>query len=278
MLELESLTGALGAVVRGADLAAPLPRAVLTALERALAEHLVLVFRDQHLTDVQHRDAAAQFGPLTPFEFAPPVGDATPEMHALAFDDGAAAKGSRVDEWHTDGSFMARPPMGTMLRAVVLPTTGGDTCFADMRAAFDALSPAMRSLLDGMQAEHDFTKIGYTTFDDRPDRAAHLAALREQYPVRRHPVVRTHPTSGRKLLYLNRNYTTRLVGLGERENEVLLPFLFDHVRDPFFQCRVRWQPGTVVLWDNRATQHYAVPDYRGRRVMHRVVIEGDEPY
>jgi taurine dioxygenase len=199
-------------------------------------------------------------------------------MHALAFDDGAAAKGSRVDEWHTDGSFLACPPLGTMLRAVELPAHGGDTCFADMRAAYDALSPALRSLLDGMEAEHDFAKISYTTFDELPDRAAHLAVLRARYPVVRHPVVRTHPTTGRKLLYLNRNYTTRLVGLTERENAVLLPFLFDHVCEPVFQCRVRWHAGTVVLWDNRATQHYAVPDYRGRRVMHRVVIEGDAPY
>ncbi len=278
MLELQPLTGLLGVVVRGLDLASPLRRAALDELERVLAEHLVLVFPDQHLSDVQHRDAAAQFGPLSPFVFAPAVGDETPEMHALAFDDGAEAKGSRVDEWHTDGSFLSRPPMGTMLRAVELPAHGGDTCFADMRAAYDALSPAMRSLLDGMEAEHDFAKISYTTFDDLPDRAAHLEALRARYPVVRHPVVRTHPTSGRKLLYLNGNYTTRLVGLTERENEVLLSFLFDHVREPLFQCRVRWQPGTVVLWDNRATQHYAVPDYRGRRVMHRVVIDGDEPY
>lgn len=277
MLEVQPLTGVLGAEISGVDLREPLTAADHTALVAALADHLVLVFRDQFLTDREHRDFAAQFGTLEPFVFAAGVDDAVPEMHALSFEDGSAARGSRVDEWHTDGSFMACPPMGTVLRAVELPAHGGDTCFADMRLAHDTLSPVLRTMLEGLEAEHDFAKINYTTFDHLPDREARLAELRVRYPVVRHPVVRTHPTSGRKLLYLSRNYTTRIVGLSERENEVLLPFLFDHVRDPLLQCRVRWRPGTVVFWDNRATQHHAVPDYRGRRTMHRVVLTGDVP-
>lgn len=143
-----------------------------------------------------------------------------------------------------------------------------------MFAAYDALSAPMRSMLDDLDAEHDFMKITYTTFDDADDPAGELRKLRDRYPVVHHPLVCTHPTTGRKLLFVNRNYVTRIVGLTERENELLLPFLFDHVRDPRFQCHFRWRPGSLAMWDNRATQHLGVPDYAGRRVMHRVVIEG----
>jgi taurine dioxygenase len=169
---------------------------------------------------------------------------------------------------------MSIPPMATVLRAVELPPFGGDTCWANMHAAYEALSPPLRSMLDELDAEHDFMKITYTTFDDADDPDAELRKLREQFPVVRHPLVCAHPTTGRKLLFCNRNYVTRIVGLNERENELLLPFLFDHVRDPRFQCRFRWRAGSLAMWDNRATQHLGVPDYPGRRVMHRVVIKG----
>jgi taurine dioxygenase len=276
-LTVEPVTGVIGAEVRGVDLRAPLSSGAVTTLKEALSGHLVLFFHDQQLTDEQHRDFAAQFGPLEPFPFAPPTEDGVvPVMHALSFDDGAAALGSRVDTWHSDGTFMAVPPAATVLRAVTLPPFGGDTCWANMIAAYEALSPPVRSMLEELDAEHDFMKVNFTTFDDLPDREGEMRRLRERYPTVRHPLVPVHPTSGRKLLFCNRNYVTRLVGLSERENEVLLPFLFDHVRDPRFQCRFRWRAGSVAMWDNRATQHLGVPDYPGRRVMHRVVIEGTE--
>ena len=273
-VRVEPLTGVIGAEVYGIDLRAPLSDGTRTALRDALAEHLVLFFHDQQLNDRQHRDFAAQFGPLEPFAFAPTADGDLPEMHALAFEDGAAALGSRVDSWHTDGTFMPMPPNATVLRAVELPPYGGDTCWANMYAAYDALSAPLRSMLDELDAEHDFMKITYTTFDDADDPEAELRRLRERYPVVRHPLVCAHPDTGRKLLYCNRNYVTRIVGMTEHENELLLPFLFDHVRDPRFQCRFRWRDGSVAIWDNRATQHLGVPDYPGRRVMHRVVLEG----
>jgi taurine dioxygenase len=277
-IEIDPLTGVIGAEIRGVDLRRPLSNDARDTIEGALLDHLVVFFRDQDLTDEQHRDFAAQFGALEPFVLAPPANADVPEMHMLTFGDGSAARGSMTDSWHTDGTFMECPPLGTVLRAVELPAYGGDTCWASMYSVYESLSPAMQAMLDGLTAVHDFMKITFTTFDDAPDPEAELRTVRQQYPVVRHPVVRTHPITKRRLLYVHRNYTTRIDGLTDAENEVLLPFLFDRVRDPAFQIRMRWTPGTVAFWDNRATQHYAVPDYPGKRRMHRVVIKGDRPF
>lgn len=276
-IEVSPTTGVIGAEVRGVDLRLPLDPSDRSVIDEALLDHLVLFFRDQDLDDEQHRDFAAQFGPLEPFVLAPPANPDVPEMHVLRFDHGSAARGSNVDSWHADGTYMDRPPLGTVLRAVELPPHGGDTCWANMYAAYEALSAPVKRALEGLSAVHDFAKISYTTFDDAADPAAELDRVRQRYPAVRHPVVRTHPVTGRKVLFVHRNYTVRIEELTARENEVLLPWLFDHVRDPAFQCRFRWSPGAVALWDNRATQHYGVPDYAGPRVMHRVVIAGDRP-
>ena len=273
-INVRRMTAAIGAEVSGVDLRHPLRDGEIAVVQQALLDHLVLFFRDQHLDDHQHRDFAAQFGQLEPFVLAPPVNPDVPEMHTLAFASGAAALGSRVDSWHTDGSFMPNPPIATILRAVELPEYGGDTCWASMYAAYDALSPRLQAMVEELKAEHDFMKVSYTTFDGYDDPAAELRKLRDRYPITRHALVNRHPTTGRKLLYINRNYATHIVGLSERENEVLLPFLFDHVRDPLFQCRFRWAPGSIAFWDNRCTQHYGVPDYPGRRAMNRVVLVG----
>ena len=276
-VEVIPVTGVIGAEIRGMDLSRPLSAEDRELVEASLLRHLVLFFRDQDLTDEDQRAFAQQFGPVEPYVLAPPANPEVPEVHTSGFDDGAAAKGSHTDSWHTDGSYMERPPLATVLRAVVLPPYGGDTCWANMYAAYDALSPVVQQMLDGLVAVHDFAKISFTTFDGSADPEGELRTVRRRYPPMRHPVVRTHPVSGRKLLYVHRNYTTRIEGLTERENEVLLPFLCDHVRDPLFQCRFLWTAGAVAFWDNRATQHYAVPDYDGTRLMHRVVVSGDQP-
>ena len=277
-IEVQPVSEVIGAEIRGVDLAEPLSPEDRKVIEEALLDHLVLFFRDQHLDDKQHRDFAAQFGPVEPFVLAPPANADVPEMHTLTFDSGGTARGSMTDSWHTDGIFMEEPPMGTVLRAVQLPAYGGDTLWANMYAVYEALSPAIQRALEGLVAENDYMKISYTTFDDYPDPEAELRKLRDRYPVARHPVVRTHPVTKRKVLYVTRNYTIAIDGLTPRESEVLLPYLFDIVRDPAYQCRFHWEPGSVAFWDNRATQHYAVPDYPGPRVMNRVVIAGDRPF
>ncbi len=258
------MTGSIGAEVSGVDLSdrAGLPH---SAIEAALIEHKVLVFRDQRIDDRAQRDFAARFGPLQQFPFGGPVDPAVPEVHAIAT-GGGGPKRANADIWHSDATFMATPPLGSVLRAVQLPARGGDTLFADTEVAYDALSAPLRAMLDELTATHDFAKS-----------TSHRRPLHDQYPPVTHPVVRVHPVTGRRALYVNRIFTTRLDDLSEREDEALLPLLCDHVQSPDFQCRVRWTPGTVVMWDNRCTQHYAVHDYREPRVMHRVVIDGDKP-
>ena len=273
MIDVEPLTGAIGAEVTGVDLAAAAADdEVMTALRRALLDHLVLFFRDQDLDPVSQLGFARWFGPLEIHAFATPLPD-HPEVVVLDQTDPAT---DGANSWHSDSSFMAAPAMGSILRAVQLPPVGGDTCWASMYAAYDALSVELREMLDPMTAVHDLTGPLVKAV-----RGGHsiggIDEMQRRWPPREHPVVRTHPETGRKLLYVNSNFTTRLVGLTERENAVLLPFLLDHVRSPDFQVRFTWRPGSVAFWDNRSCQHYAVPDYRDRRVMHRVTIAGDEP-
>jgi len=272
-LSVEPVTANVGAVVGGVDLRGPLSEAEKSAIERALFDHGVLFFRDQDITPDQHVAFAEQFGTISLPPMAP-KGAPRPEVMIL---DQTSPKGEGADNWHSDNTFMSEPPMGSILKAVRLPRVGGDTCFASAVAAYEALSDAMQRFVDGLRAVHDITRpmtraISAGIFD-----GARLATLQQQWPPVEHPVARTHPRTGRKALYVNGNSTTRLVGLGDRENDLLLPFLNDHIRSPEFQCRFRWQPNSIAFWDNRSVQHYAVPDYTERRVMHRVTLAGDVP-
>lgn len=258
------MSGTIGAEVFGVDLADRdgLPFA---AVEAALLEHKVLVFRDQVLDDVAQRDFAARFGPVQQFPFGAPVDPTVPEVHAIAT-GGPGPKVANADIWHSDATFMPAPPLGSVLRAVQLPPRGGDTLFADTEAAYAQLSSPVQRIVDELVATHDFTNS-----------SAHRRPLHDRFPPVQHPVVRVHPVTGRRGLFVNRTFTVRLEGLTVREDEVLLPLLIEQVHSPDVQCRVRWAPGTVVMWDNRCTQHYAVYDYDQPRRMHRVVIDGDVP-
>ena len=271
-LRIEPVTTVVGAQVAGADLSVPLPDAQRHAIEQALLEYGVLFFSGQDIGPDEHKAFARQFGEISAPPFTPKYGS-DPELVVL---DQVTPKGEGADQWHSDNTFMAEPPMGSILRAVVLPSVGGDTCFANMAAAYEALSPPMRGFVDGLSAVHDITRplekaiaAGHSNAD--------LAAVQAKWPPVTHPVVRTHPVTGKGVLFVNGNSTTRIAGLEERESELLLGFLIDHVRSPAFQCRFRWEPGAVAFWDNRTVQHYAVPDYTERRVMHRVTLAGDRP-
>jgi taurine dioxygenase len=268
-LELKPLTPAIGAEVSGVDLAEPLGDETIAEIRQALLDHLVIFLRSQDITDEQHLDFALRFGPLS----VPPLATKYQEQPTVTVLDQVSPKGEGADEWHSDNTFMPQPPMGSILRAVQLPAVGGDTCFSNMYAAYEALSPAMRSLVDGLRAVHDITKpmrkalaAGHTTLD--------LSEMQQRWPPIEHPVVVTHPETGRRGLFVNRNSTTHIVGLSERENDALLPFLLDHVRSPEFQCRFHWKVGSMAFWDNRCVQHYAVADYTERRIMHRVTVDG----
>ena len=272
-LEIRPLTPMIGAEVFGVDLSAPLADETIGDLRRALLDHLVIFFRDQPLTPATQLDFGRRFGTINVAPFGPKHPD-YPELTVL---DQTAPKGQGADSWHSDNTFMTEPPLGSILRAVELPETGGDTCFASMYAAYEALSDPLRELIGGLRAVHDLTKTLSQAISSGLS-GADLAQMQAQWPAREHPVVRTHPETGRKALFVNGNFTTRLAGLTPRESDALLPFLIDHVHDPAFQCRFRWEPGSVAFWDNRSVQHFGVPDYAQRRLMHRVTLDGDCPF
>jgi taurine dioxygenase len=272
-LKLQPVTPGVGAEVSGADLSTPLQVSEVDAIRAALHDYGVLFFRGQDIGPEEQVAFAEQFGVIS----LPPIVNKHAGDPKFLILDQLSPKGEGADAWHSDNTFMAEPPLGSILKAVQLPAVGGDTCFASMFAAYQALSEPLRRLADSLEAEHDITKP-LSRAIAKGLSSANLAELQEQWPPVRHPVVRTHPESGRKALYVNRNSTTKLLGVSEAENELLLPFLCDHVRSPEFQCRFRWDTHSIAFWDNRAVQHYAVPDYDERRVMHRVTLEGDRPY
>ena len=271
-IEIRPVTAVIGADVRGVDLSKPLDGVTRAAIEQGLLDYQVLFFRGQNITPEEQVAFALQFGTIGEQPFAPKYGD-NPDYIVL---DQITPVGEGADNWHSDNTFMAEPPSRAILKAVQLPAIGGDTCFASMYAAYEALSAPIRRLIDGMTAVHDLTKPLQKALD-AGHADADLAELQRRWPPVEHPVACTHPITGRTALFVNGNSTTHLVGLNDRENALLLPFLIEHVRSPLFQCRFSWDENSVAFWDNRATQHYAVPDYTERRIMHRVTLAGDRP-
>lgn len=263
----------IGAVVEGVSLAKPASEQLVAELDRALLEWKVLFFRDQNLTHEQHAAFAANWGDFEthPFYGAVTGTSAEPEVVRLAKDENI---GGYENTWHSDVTWRQKPSLGSVLRAVELPPLGGDTLWADMAAAYDHLTDELKERLDGLTAVHDwYTNFGRGMAEEQRD------ALRPDFPAVEHPVVRTHPQTGRKTLYVNRIFTQHIVGLDPDDSQALLEHLYLQANFPEYQVRWRWQPGDVAFWDNRSTQHYAVSDYfPQRRVMDRITIVGDRPY
>jgi taurine dioxygenase len=270
-ISVHPLTAVVGAEVEGIDLGAELDEATVEAIRQALRDHLVLFFRDQDITPAQQLRFSQYFGPV----MLPLIDTQSTEAPGVTVLDQIAPKGQYTDRWHTDHTFVPEPPLGSILRAVKVPEIGGDTCFASMYAAYEALSPRMQAFLDGLTAVHstEIVSRGIAGLD----RVYRRDAQGERPPVV-HPVVRIHPETGRKLLYVTGNFTTRIVELEETESAAVLGYLFEHTKSPEFQCRFRWRPNSVAFWDNRSAQHCAIPDYQERRVMYRTMIAGDRPF
>ena len=265
------LTANTGALVEGLSLKDATP-ADIAEVEAAVHEHLVLLFPGQDLEPADQMRVAEQFGTID----VAPFGPKHPDVAELTVLDQRSPKGEGADAWHSDNTFLAEPPKYTLLQAVLLPESGGDTCWANMYQAYEALSRPMREMLEGLTATHDLTKmLARAVAMGNSD--ADLATMRARYPAQHHPVVRTHPVTGRRALFVNGNFTTQIDELTELESQRVLSMLAEHVALPDFQCRYRWQPGTFAMWDNRCLQHYAVPDYTSRRIMHRLTISGDRP-
>lgn len=274
-LHITPLSPALGAIVAGIDLRQPLSDAAQQAIERALLDHQVLFFRDQPITPTQQAAFAARFGDL----HIHPLYPNEPEQPEILVLDTAVTDVRDNAIWHTDVTFLETPALGAVLAAKHLPAYGGDTLWASSSAAFEALSRPLQRLLDGLSASHDFTRsFPLERFGNTPEALERYHAVQRQHPPVAHPVVRTHPVTGRKGLFVNEGFTTRINELEPAESDALLRLLFAHGARPEFSIRWRWQENDVAFWDNRITQHYAVDDYRpARRVMHRATMLGDRP-
>jgi len=269
-LRVSPVTPLIGGEVSGIDLANTPDEATFNRLKDALTEYQVLFFRDQDISVEAQMALGAWFGDLVAHPNDPGL-ESHPEVMIIHADE--TSKRVAGESWHSDVSCEEEPPLGSILRIHTLPDTGGDTLFASMYAAYEALSEPMKRFLDGMTAVHDGAPYyrGVNSIIGRDDKG-------REYPRSEHPIVRTHPVSGRKALFVNSMFTTHIVGLPKPESDAILGFLFDHIAQPKFQCRFRWGKNSMAFWDNRCVQHQAIWDYWPQtRSGYRVTIKGDRP-
>jgi taurine dioxygenase len=279
-IALQPLAGSLGAEVHGVDLARPVGKARADELRRALVEHLVLFFRDQSLTPEQHLSVSRIFGELSRVPYVKHM-DEYPDIIAVLKEADEKKISTFGNAWHSDFSFLERPPMGSLLYAREVPSFGGDTIWANMYAAYEALSDGMKRTLDPLRAMHSGKPYGIAGAPKelRTSRSIKIERNNPEADCEvAQPVVRIHPESGRKALFVNAIYTVRFENMTEAESRPLLDYIYQHCTRPEFTCRFHWATGSLAIWDNRCTIHYAVNDYDGkRRLMHRTTVAGERP-
>jgi len=273
-IEVIPASPSLGAEIRGVDLSRPLDDRVLAEIRRALLDHCVIFFREQDLTPETQLAFARRFGDIHLHPFMKGL-EAFPEVLPIVKAETDNRNFGGV--WHTDQMFAPQPAMGTLLYALEVPASGGDTLFANMYLAYEALSGGLRARIDGRAASNSSLKADAgATREDR--RASDGRDDAPEVLMAEHPVVRTHPETGRRALYVNVGHTERFKDMSVDESAPILAFLFEHLKRPEFSCCFRWTPGAMALWDNRCAQHYPVNDYHGhKRVMHRITLKGDRP-
>jgi taurine dioxygenase len=273
-INISPFSPALGAVISGVDLAQPLAEETFAAIRQAFLDHGVIFFHDQHLSPEQHLAFARRWAPIDINRFFKPV-PGYPEIAEVRKE--AEQKTNIGGGWHTDHSYDEVPAMGSILLAREVPDSGGDTLFANMSTAYEALSPGLKKTLEGLRAIHSTRHVfgpqgGYAKATDAGERIGNAAAAVQEVS---HPVVIRHPDTGRKTLYVNSAFTLQFEGWTVAESEPLLRFLYQHAARPEFSCRFQWRQGSLAFWDNRATWHYALNDYHGhRRLMHRITVQG----
>jgi len=270
-IRVRQLAGALGAEIEGIDLTQPQDDATVKEIHDAWMEHQVLFLRGQRITRDQHKDFARRFGDLHVHAVLKPLeGEGHPEIVVLESNEKLPFV---ADAWHSDVTFESRPPMGSILRAAVAPEFGGDTMWSSMYAAYEALSDSMQRFLSGLRARHAGDFFNYLAKDD----AQRRALSQDNGAV--HPVIRTHPVTGRKAIFVNSTFTKAIEGMKPAESRALLAFLYEHVGQPDFSVRFRWETDSIAMWDNRCTQHRVVRDrIEAHRKMERVTIVGDVPF
>ncbi len=267
-ITVEPIAAALGAEVGGVDLA-NVDDATEKEIHTAWMEHQVLFFRDQDVTPAQHAAFARRFGELHIHPVIPNRGDeGFPEIVVLESNEDLPFV---ADRWHSDVTFERKPPLGSVLRGAIIPAAGGDTMWASMYAAYDALSDTMQRLLSELRAVHDGSAFRNIANDEQ-------TAELEKNMTAVHPVIRTHPITGRKALFVNQTFTRKIEGMKGAESNALLRFLYKHMSSPELTCRFRWRTNSIAMWDNRCTQHSVIADnIKAHRRMERITICGDEP-
>ncbi len=283
-LDVAPLSGTIGAEIRGIDLHAPLDPDTLAAVRQALLDYKVIFFPGQHLNPEEHKDFAASFGEITVAHPVVPGIEEHPEVFEIDYTKMRSLAGGldsdcdNREKWHTDVTFMETPPLGSVLNAIVIPGAGGDTLWADTQAAYEGLSAPFRQLVDGLHAFHDGS-VSFGPLLQRVGQGEWDGETFTQLTQVEHPVVRTHPETGRRNLFVNPGFTTRVKGLTRRESDALLEFLYADMTKPEYVVRYRWDEGDLGFWDNRTTMHYAVRDYGDtHRVIQRVTVRGERPF
>ncbi len=276
-IEVRPLTPQIGAEVFGVDITKPMGNADFDAVQQAFLDHLIIVFRDQPLNDDQLMTLGRQFGPLLVHPFLQNDGPNPEVIHIKREPADQAIVGA---EWHSDTTSIEAPPLAGVLHCIETPRAGGDTLFASQYRAYEALSDGMKEMLDGMVAVHNDTRVAGPQSGVNGSRANRVREDADWTPgSAEHPVIRTHPETGKKALFVNISYTRYFKGMTEEESAPLLNYLFRHAVRPEFTCRVGWRPGSTVIWDNRCVKHLAINDCGPhRREMHRVQVAGDRPH
>ena len=273
-IDIQPIAGALGAEIHGVDLAGELTPDTIGGLRQALLDHLVIFFRDQDITPDRHLQFARCFGSPVEYPFVRGLPNYPIITPILKLEHERVNFGGI---WHADTTYQEWPPMGTILVARELPPFGGDTLFANQYLAFESLSPTMQRTLEGLRSISSSNRADVTRTREDRVRDAGTAKAKEAMTAE-HPVVRTHPETGRKSLFISTAHTERFAGMTVEESAGLLAFLFQHQVRPEFTCRFRWQPGSIAFWDNRCTLHNPINDYDGhRRLLHRITLAGDRP-
>lgn len=273
-ISVRRVAGALGAEITGVNIRSGLDQETIAVVRQALLDHLVIFFRDQELTSDSFLSFALAFGEPAQYPLLPGI-DGYPMINEIAKYEHETNNFGGI--WHSDTTYLERPPMGSMLYALEIPPFGGDTMWANQYLAYETLSETMRNILDGLvavstSAKADVSKTREDLIRNAGDKASSIEHLAE------HPVVRIHPETGRKCLFVNVAHTSHFKGMTEAESTPILRFLFEHQVRPEFTCRLRWRRGTLAFWDNRASQHNPINDYHGyRRVMRRITLAGEKP-
>ena len=272
---VEQVGAALGAEISNIDLTQPVAGADMVAIQKAFVAHGLLIFRDQDLTQDRYIAFGRQFGELTVHPFATSLPD-HPEL--IVLDNDGDNPPLSTDQWHSDEMFREEPPAATIIRSTIVPPVGGDTLLASMTAAYDGLNPALQDFYSNLEAVNDF-KVFRTLYQNTYEGRKKLVEMEELFPNMAHPVVRVHPVSKKRLIYVSPQTTKFIRGVRDFESEQILQMLYQLPEVPEYQYRVRWEPNMIIIWDNRSTQHYAPRDYLPhRRRMERLTVKGDKPF